>query len=199
VELNNINPKMVGVDKMRLRRDTIGLVTIFEPQDYKPIGEHPSAETPNSEAATSKGKRKGQPAWANRKLLVVANTHLYWRPTYEDVKLLQAYMLAQALQTFCRRKQFTKGLSASLVFCGDFNSLPATVVYDYLTRGSITADGFRAMAARCDHPPPMPPYLTGAKPAAPSSTGNQQHSNQPRKAGRGRATKAKKKAKMKYA
>ncbi|GMF24529.1 unnamed protein product [Phytophthora lilii] len=60
---------------------------------------------------------------------VVATTHLFWDPMQEDVKLVQSRRMLLAVEAF------TGALDAStpVIFSGDFNSLPDSKVYSFIT------------------------------------------------------------------
>ncbi|CAI5722052.1 unnamed protein product [Hyaloperonospora brassicae] len=60
---------------------------------------------------------------------VVATTHLYWDPMQADVKLLQSRRMLRAITTFVS----TLDASLPTIFSGDFNSLPDSKVYDFIT------------------------------------------------------------------
>uniref|UniRef100_A0AAV1UI35 Endonuclease/exonuclease/phosphatase domain-containing protein n=1 Tax=Peronospora matthiolae TaxID=2874970 RepID=A0AAV1UI35_9STRA len=60
---------------------------------------------------------------------VVATTHLYWDPMQADVKLLQSRRMLRAITTFAS----TLDASTPIIFSGDFNSLPDSKVYDFIT------------------------------------------------------------------
>lgn len=60
---------------------------------------------------------------------VLATTHLFWDPKQEDVKLLQTQRMLRRL------KQFTSSLDVPVIFAGDFNSLPDSKVYNFITAG----------------------------------------------------------------
>lgn len=63
------------------------------------------------------------------KVLYVTNTHLYWLPLYNDVKLLQTKLLLNELRRFIALDHPGK---ANIIMCGDFNSTPDLLVYHYL-------------------------------------------------------------------
>lgn len=95
--------------------------------------------------------------------LLVANTHLYWNPLHEDVKLKQMQYLMARIRTECARRlreeegtidtlasalqcaSMSGGTGSSEAACpvsafpfllaGDFNSTPLSSVYHYVTRG----------------------------------------------------------------
>jgi len=63
----------------------------------------------------------------------VCNTHIFWDPEYSDVKLWQTHMLIKELE------KFNVGRNLPLILCGDFNSMPDSSVYEFLTTGSVRA------------------------------------------------------------
>ena len=63
--------------------------------------------------------------------IVVANSHLYWNPEFDYVKLCQAHYAVE------RTRSFANG--DPIVFCGDLNSQPGGPVHEYLTRGKVNA------------------------------------------------------------
>lgn len=60
---------------------------------------------------------------------VIATTHLFWDPMQEDVKLLQTRRMLRTLDAFTSAKTD----SLPTMFCGDFNSLPDSKVYKFIT------------------------------------------------------------------
>ncbi|CAB9522282.1 transcription complex subunit 6-like [Seminavis robusta] len=65
--------------------------------------------------------------------IVIANTHLFWNPRYEYVKLCQThYLMVQV-------KHFLNQPGEPFVLCGDFNSLPKSSVHAYLANGHVNA------------------------------------------------------------
>ncbi|EFJ20730.1 hypothetical protein SELMODRAFT_108336, partial [Selaginella moellendorffii] len=68
-------------------------------------------------------------------IVVIANTHLYWDPALQDVKLAQAkYLLAKLLQF---EKEISQEFNSNpvVLVAGDFNSTPGDRVYNYITSG----------------------------------------------------------------
>lgn len=63
--------------------------------------------------------------------LLIGNTHLYWDPSSEHVKLAQAHYLMHNID---RIKSKHKS-DFSIVLCGDFNSIPNSRVYELITKG----------------------------------------------------------------
>ncbi|RLN94672.1 hypothetical protein BBJ28_00022050 [Nothophytophthora sp. Chile5] len=74
---------------------------------------------------------------------VVTTTHLFWDPAQEDVKLLQTRRMLLAVDAF------TSAMNASTptIFAGDFNSLPDSKVYQFITDNKH----FRSAYVRYDH------------------------------------------------
>jgi len=67
-------------------------------------------------------------------LLMVANPHMAWEPQYADVKAIQTAMLMEELE------QIGRGSAIPTLICGDFNSLPDSGVYSFLSTGSLPKD-----------------------------------------------------------
>lgn len=61
---------------------------------------------------------------------VVATTHLFWDPMQEDVKLLQVRRMLRSIDEFLSLLD----ASTPTIFAGDFNSLPDSKVYHFITR-----------------------------------------------------------------
>ena len=59
----------------------------------------------------------------------VVTTHLHWDPEYSDIKLLQASILVEWLES--------NDTTLPTVIAGDFNSKPGEPVIDYLIRGKV--------------------------------------------------------------
>jgi len=75
--------------------------------------------------------------------VVVASTHIFWDPELRDVKLKQAQYLQQQIQAFAPPR-------AAVVVGGDFNSVPGSEVFQFMT-GSA-AEGIDGGGL-----PPVPP------------------------------------------
>lgn len=71
------------------------------------------------------------------KTIVLSNTHLYWDPKYEFVKLCQAHYLCHQIKEFL---EDTGCNDVPIIFSGDLNSLPDSAVYKYLTQGKVLYD-----------------------------------------------------------
>lgn len=78
--------------------------------------------------------------------IIVANAHLVWDPAFSDVKLIQVAMLMAELEElsakWSKRKddKATDGGKIPLVICADFNSMPDSGVYEYMSKGTISGD-----------------------------------------------------------
>lgn len=72
--------------------------------------------------------------------LLVANTHLYFHPMGDHIRLLQVAIslkyIETELETF--RQKVEKDAHIAVVFCGDFNSCPCTAAYNYILTGSVS-------------------------------------------------------------
>ncbi|KAF7731767.1 Glucose-repressible alcohol dehydrogenase transcriptional effector [Apophysomyces ossiformis] len=80
--------------------------------------------------------------------VLVANSHIHWDPSFADVKLVQVGMLMDELDKLAARHlsppasspngaKYSSTSKLPTVVCGDFNSVPDSGVYEFLSRGSI--------------------------------------------------------------
>lgn len=58
------------------------------------------------------------------KLLVVTNTHLYFHPKADLIRLLQMFVLIKHVQSIAKRLEQTFGTKPAMIACGDFNCVP---------------------------------------------------------------------------
>ena len=72
---------------------------------------------------------------SNGKQVVISNTHLYWDPAFEFVKLCQSHYLALNIKQFV-----SDDPNVPVVFCGDLNSMPGATIHSYLTQGKVDRD-----------------------------------------------------------
>ncbi|EFX70394.1 hypothetical protein DAPPUDRAFT_112677 [Daphnia pulex] len=68
----------------------------------------------------------------NGKRVVVANTHLYFHPNADHIRLLQSCVALRLTQNL-RNCQLELGKEVSLLFCGDINSTPGSGVFELMT------------------------------------------------------------------
>ncbi|EGT40060.1 hypothetical protein CAEBREN_19479 [Caenorhabditis brenneri] len=73
--------------------------------------------------------------------LVVCTAHIHWDPEFCDVKLVQSMTLAnevtRVLEEVSKKYMITQQ-QVPVLICGDFNSLPDSGVFEYLSKGQIT-------------------------------------------------------------
>lgn len=86
--------------------------------------------------------------------LIVANAHIYWDPEFRDVKLVQVAMLMDELnkigndfaklparlnlaEGYDAAPAYINGTKIPTIVCGDFNSVPDSGVYEFLSRGQL--------------------------------------------------------------
>ncbi|XP_044266635.1 2',5'-phosphodiesterase 12 [Tribolium madens] len=77
----------------------------------------------------------------NNEVLVVGNTHLYFHPDADHIRLLQGAVIIKYLEHLIdefRKKMENKRLS--LILCGDFNSTPECGIYQLYTTGHVSED-----------------------------------------------------------
>jgi len=70
------------------------------------------------------------------RILVVANTHLYYHPPAAHIRLIQMEVLLRKLKKIVGDRK-EEGRNVSVVLGGDFNSVPERGLYEYLTKGKI--------------------------------------------------------------
>ncbi|XP_049832497.1 2',5'-phosphodiesterase 12 [Schistocerca gregaria] len=77
----------------------------------------------------------------SQRCLVVGNTHLYFHPDADHIRLLQAGMIILYLQDILLSvRRSLPGKEATLLLCGDFNSTPECGVYQLMTQQMVTED-----------------------------------------------------------
>ncbi|KAB0798204.1 hypothetical protein PPYR_09197 [Photinus pyralis] len=76
----------------------------------------------------------------NEELLLVANTHLYFHPDADHIRLLQGAVAIRFIEDYMLKLQSQAKVRISLIFCGDFNSVPECGIYQLYTKGSVSED-----------------------------------------------------------
>ncbi|KAJ8940052.1 hypothetical protein NQ314_010884 [Rhamnusium bicolor] len=77
----------------------------------------------------------------HKEVLVIGNTHLYFHPDANHIRLLHGGLAMRYLENFVddlKKKITNKRIS--LVFCGDFNSVPECGIYKLFTTGEVPKD-----------------------------------------------------------
>ncbi len=75
------------------------------------------------------------------KVLIVGNTHLYFKPDADHIRLLQmGVIMAELGRAADGYKRDNPEAKCSLILCGDMNSTPPFGVLEYLLNGRIGAD-----------------------------------------------------------
>ncbi len=85
--------------------------------------------------------------------LILANAHIHWDPKFRDVKIMQVAMMMDELHNMAdkfvekparypredthKAPKYKHGEEIPLIVCGDFNSIPGSGVYEFLSRGCI--------------------------------------------------------------
>lgn len=77
----------------------------------------------------------------------VCNVHIHWDPSHTDVKIVQSVMLMEEIERYLKKFAEKYPLSSSAakedsdsqrklptILCGDFNSLPNSLVYEFLNQ-----------------------------------------------------------------
>lgn len=77
----------------------------------------------------------------SEKYFVVANTHLYFHPDADHIRLLQIGISMILVEDFIKKfKEKFSTNDISLIFCGDFNSVPECGIYKLMTEGHVPAN-----------------------------------------------------------
>eukprot|EP00049_Salpingoeca_infusionum_P018678 m.358289 g.358289 ORF g.358289 m.358289 type:complete len:495 (-) comp18103_c0_seq1:768-2252(-) len=71
------------------------------------------------------------------KKVVVCNLHLTWDPQFKDVKVIQTMLALNAMQEFMKENKL---MDLPVLLTGDFNSLPDSGVYEFLSTQKISLD-----------------------------------------------------------
>ncbi|KAL6068414.1 Nocturnin [Balamuthia mandrillaris] len=139
--LNDV-AKYEGVASIRSRTDNVALGVVLIPSPCVPSSR--KEKTGEEEEQEEQEIKEGEG-------LLVVNTHLYWDPRKEDVKLLQLHHIVKSIEDILHGRKKNRGRggvnlcsalgtrseSSKVILCGDFNSLPGSVVYNYATRGRL--------------------------------------------------------------
>lgn len=76
-----------------------------------------------------------------QKFIAVANTHLYFHPDADHLRLLQiGFSMILVQDVVAKFKDESKASDVSLIFCGDFNSVPDCGIYKLMTEQFVPAD-----------------------------------------------------------
>lgn len=74
-------------------------------------------------------------------ILIVGNTHLYFHPDADHIRLLQAGLIMAFLQhLYDNVSKKHRNSHVSLIFCGDFNSVPQCGIYKLMTTKFVPED-----------------------------------------------------------
>ncbi|KAF7278313.1 hypothetical protein GWI33_008531 [Rhynchophorus ferrugineus] len=88
----------------------------------------------------------------NDEILLIANTHLYFHPDADHIRLLHGCMAIKYLEQYSNQlKERYCGKRVSLIFCGDFNSVPDCGIYKLYTTGSIPGDYIDYSSNKSEH------------------------------------------------
>lgn len=79
-----------------------------------------------------------QPVEVQGRLLLVANTHLYYHPDADHIRLLQAYMCIRIIEQLRSEYSHRFGIMPAVIFAGDFNSCPNYGVFQLMTYGYVS-------------------------------------------------------------
>lgn len=120
------------------RRDQFRMIRAFE-IDLAPTMPDLADATPNIGQVVVLEKQREtmidsitEKSYLDPLVLVIINTHLYWKPGFDALRAIQAAMLIREASQ--REPALT---SSPVILCGDFNSDPTSRAYHLLTRGDL--------------------------------------------------------------
>lgn len=77
------------------------------------------------------------------RVLIVANTHLYFHPDADHIRLLQIGLAMRYVEDVHRKTAAALAMDKeriSIIFCGDFNSVPECGIYKLMTEQHVPSD-----------------------------------------------------------
>jgi len=93
--------------------------------------------------------------------LVIATTHLLYNPKREDIRLAQTALLLAEVDRLATRPVGEEGGYLPTVLTGDFNSEPASLVYQLLATGGVKYQGVCTSRGRRPMPAKLLPDALG--------------------------------------
>ncbi|KAL6254856.1 hypothetical protein P5V15_014195 [Pogonomyrmex californicus] len=71
-------------------------------------------------------------------ILIVGNTHLYFKPDADHIRLLQGYYAITYVHDVAKKiQEENPGCNVSVILCGDFNSVPECGIYQLITENYV--------------------------------------------------------------
>ncbi|XP_033228631.1 2',5'-phosphodiesterase 12 [Belonocnema kinseyi] len=116
----------------------------LELEKFKPVWERIQNEKTktrfmerNTAVQATTLKSKDNPS----EILVVGNTHLYFHPNADHIRLLQGFYVVTYISDVARRtKEEHPDCNVSIILCGDFNSVPECGIYRLMTSKFVPDD-----------------------------------------------------------
>lgn len=86
----------------------------------------------------------------NGNYLLVANTHLYFHPDADHIRLLQIGLAMKYVQyVYEKTTKEVKEPNISIIFSGDFNSVPECGIYKLMTEQLVNSDFIDFQSSKC--------------------------------------------------
>lgn len=74
-------------------------------------------------------------------ILIVGNTHLYFHPNADHIRLLQGFFAVSYVKHIAEEaKKQNPDCNVNIILCGDFNSVPDCGIYQLMTTGFVPSD-----------------------------------------------------------
>jgi len=110
---------------------------------------HPDFATHNVALLTLLRPRLGS-SNVNKCCMCLANAHLFWDPTYEELKIAQARALVKGAEELATSSESKSSIGwVPIILAGDFNSTPESEVYRYLTSEAGFSSSYVACGLDC--------------------------------------------------
>jgi len=85
---------------------------------------------------------------SSNKIIIVANTHLFWHPKAAIIRTLHCHGLMTRISSLHKELSEAHGTQISVVVCGDMNSQPGSLVDQYFIQGVVHEDQSAVIAPR---------------------------------------------------
>lgn len=73
---------------------------------------------------------------STKNVTIIGNTHLYYHPNADHIRLIQAFMATTFLNKI-KQRLLREHKNVAVIFCGDFNSHFEKSLYGFMTQGTI--------------------------------------------------------------
>ena len=79
--------------------------------------------------------------------IIFTNTHLFWRPEFDCLRVLQAHRLRRTVEELESQQNYSETQQSVIIMCGDWNSDPNGIVYQLMTGRPVDPQAWDALVA----------------------------------------------------